>query len=70
MWRRCERSGPPISPGKRERKADRTGRIEGGFAQSQMAETSTNGNLHLISGRPLARNTVWNLIGNGEVHAG
>ncbi|HEY2545233.1 MAG TPA: flippase [Candidatus Acidoferrum sp.] len=30
-----------------------------------MAETSTNGNLHLTSGRLLARNTVWNLIGNG-----
>ena len=65
MWRRCERSGPPASPGKWERKADRTGRIEGSFAQSQMAETSTNGNLHLTSGRLLARNTVWNLIGNG-----
>jgi len=35
-----------------------------------MAETSTNGNLHLTSGRLLARNTVWNLIGNGGVHAG
>jgi O-antigen/teichoic acid export membrane protein len=30
-----------------------------------MAETSINGNLHLTSGRLLARNTVWNLIGNG-----
>jgi O-antigen/teichoic acid export membrane protein len=30
-----------------------------------MAETSTNGNLHLTSGRLLARNTVWNLIGSG-----
>ncbi|MGC1616486.1 MAG: hypothetical protein WA736_17540, partial [Candidatus Acidiferrum sp.] len=31
-----------------------------------MAEnTTTNGNLHLTSGRLLARNTVWNLIGNG-----
>src|SRR6202030_3302179 len=30
-----------------------------------MAETSTNGNLRLTSGRLLARNTVWNLIGNG-----
>jgi O-antigen/teichoic acid export membrane protein len=30
-----------------------------------MAETSTSGNLHLTSGRLLARNTVWNLIGNG-----
>ena len=30
-----------------------------------MAETSTVGNLHLTSGRLLARNTVWNLIGNG-----
>jgi O-antigen/teichoic acid export membrane protein len=30
-----------------------------------MAEIATNGNLHLTSGRLLARNTVWNLIGNG-----
>lgn len=30
-----------------------------------MAENYTNGNLHLTSGRLLARNTVWNLIGNG-----
>lgn len=30
-----------------------------------MAENTTNGNLHLTSGRLLARNTVWNLIGNG-----
>jgi O-antigen/teichoic acid export membrane protein len=31
-----------------------------------MAEnTTTSGNLHLTSGRLLARNTVWNLIGNG-----
>src|SRR5713226_2838068 len=32
-----------------------------------MAETSTNtnGNLHLTSGRLLARNTIWNLVGNG-----
>jgi len=30
-----------------------------------MAETKANGNLHLTSGRLLARNTVWNLIGNG-----
>jgi O-antigen/teichoic acid export membrane protein len=30
-----------------------------------MAENSTNGNLHLTSGRLLARNTVWNLIGSG-----
>jgi O-antigen/teichoic acid export membrane protein len=28
-----------------------------------MAETSTNGNLHLTSGRLLARNTIWNLLG-------
>jgi O-antigen/teichoic acid export membrane protein len=33
--------------------------------RSQMAENTTNGNLHLTSGRLLARNTVWNLIGNG-----
>jgi hypothetical protein len=33
--------------------------------RSQMAENTTNGNLHLTSGRSLARNTVWNLIGNG-----
>jgi O-antigen/teichoic acid export membrane protein len=30
-----------------------------------MAENTTNGNLHLTSGRLLARNTVWNLVGNG-----
>jgi O-antigen/teichoic acid export membrane protein len=30
-----------------------------------MAENMTNGNLHLTSGRLLARNTVWNLVGNG-----
>src|SRR5258708_34829983 len=30
-----------------------------------MTETSANGNLHLTSGRLLARNTIWNLIGNG-----
>lgn len=30
-----------------------------------MAETSLNHNLHLTSGRLLARNMVWNLIGNG-----
>ena len=30
-----------------------------------MAETSINGNLQLTSGRLLARNTVWNLAGNG-----
>src|SRR5260221_9740565 len=30
-----------------------------------MSETSTNANLHLTRGRLLARNTVWNLIGNG-----
>jgi O-antigen/teichoic acid export membrane protein len=30
-----------------------------------MAENTTNGNLHLTSGRLLARNTVWNLAGNG-----
>ena len=30
-----------------------------------MAENTTNGNLYLTSGRLLARNTVWNLIGNG-----
>jgi O-antigen/teichoic acid export membrane protein len=30
-----------------------------------MSETPTNGNLHLTSGRLLARNTVWNLIGSG-----
>jgi O-antigen/teichoic acid export membrane protein len=30
-----------------------------------MAETSTNGNLHLTSGSLLARNTIWNLVGNG-----
>jgi O-antigen/teichoic acid export membrane protein len=30
-----------------------------------MAETSTNGNLHLTSGSLLARNTLWNLVGNG-----
>ncbi len=30
-----------------------------------MSETSTNANLHLTRGRLLARNTIWNLIGNG-----
>src|SRR5271170_7426102 len=40
-------------------------RIEGGPAQLQMAETSINGNLHLTSGRLLAHNAIWNLIGNG-----
>lgn len=30
-----------------------------------MAETASNPNLHLTSGRLLARNTIWNLIGNG-----
>jgi O-antigen/teichoic acid export membrane protein len=30
-----------------------------------MAENSTNGNLHLTSGGLLARNTIWNLVGNG-----
>jgi O-antigen/teichoic acid export membrane protein len=30
-----------------------------------MAETSTTGSLHLTSGRLLARNTIWNLAGNG-----
>jgi O-antigen/teichoic acid export membrane protein len=30
-----------------------------------MAENTTTGNLHLTSGRLLARNTVWNLVGNG-----
>ena len=30
-----------------------------------MAEITTNANLHLTSGPLLARNTVWNLIGNG-----
>ena len=29
-----------------------------------MAESSVNGNLHLTSGRLLARNTIWNLAGN------
>ena len=28
-----------------------------------MSESSTNGNLHLTSGRLLARNTIWNLLG-------
>jgi hypothetical protein len=28
-----------------------------------MAETTTNGNPHLTSGRLLGRNTFWNLIG-------
>src|ERR1700729_602152 len=31
-----------------------------------MAETSMNGIPHLASGRLLARNTVWNMIGNGS----
>jgi len=30
-----------------------------------MAESSVSGNLHLTSGRLLARNTIWNLIGSG-----
>jgi O-antigen/teichoic acid export membrane protein len=30
-----------------------------------VAEVLTNGKLHLTSGRLLARNTIWNLIGNG-----
>src|SRR5713226_920143 len=30
-----------------------------------MAETARNHNGHLTSGRLLARNTVWNLLGNG-----
>jgi O-antigen/teichoic acid export membrane protein len=30
-----------------------------------MAEIATSANLHLTSGRLLARNTIWNLIGNG-----
>ncbi len=30
-----------------------------------MAETFTNTNMHLTSGRLLARNTIWNLIGSG-----
>src|SRR6185437_4911702 len=30
-----------------------------------MTEISQNGNLHLTSGRLLARNTLWNLAGNG-----
>jgi O-antigen/teichoic acid export membrane protein len=30
-----------------------------------MSDTSPNGNLHLTSGRLLARNTIWNLIGSG-----
>jgi O-antigen/teichoic acid export membrane protein len=30
-----------------------------------MAETTSNAKLHLTSGRLLARNTIWNLIGNG-----
>lgn len=30
-----------------------------------MAETSTNGNLHLTNSRLLLRNSIWNLIGNG-----
>jgi O-antigen/teichoic acid export membrane protein len=37
----------------------------GRLARSQMAENTTKGNLHLTSGRLLARNAVWNLIGNG-----
>src|SRR5271168_3746555 len=40
-------------------------RIEGGPVQLRMTETATNGNLHLTSGRLLARNTIWNLIGSG-----
>ncbi len=31
-----------------------------------MAELITNAKLHLTSGRLLARNTIWNLIGNGS----
>jgi O-antigen/teichoic acid export membrane protein len=30
-----------------------------------MVETSANGHLHLTSGRLLARNTIWNLVGSG-----
>ncbi len=30
-----------------------------------MAEVATTANLHLTSGRLLARNTIWNLVGNG-----
>ena len=30
-----------------------------------MAESSVTGNMHLTSGRLLARNTIWNLVGNG-----
>lgn len=30
-----------------------------------MSETASNPNLHLTSGRLLARNTIWNLAGNG-----
>jgi O-antigen/teichoic acid export membrane protein len=30
-----------------------------------MAEIATTANLHLTSGRLLARNTIWNLVGNG-----
>jgi O-antigen/teichoic acid export membrane protein len=33
--------------------------------RKEMAETSIKGNSHLTSGRLLARNTIWNLIGNG-----
>jgi len=32
-------------------------------AHAQMTETSTNGNLPLTSGRLLARNVIWNLLG-------
>ncbi len=39
---------------------------EGKPGQSRAVPSNgTNGNLHLTSGRLLARNTVWNLIGNG-----
>jgi O-antigen/teichoic acid export membrane protein len=31
-----------------------------------VAELITNAKLHLTSGRLLARNTIWNLIGNGS----
>jgi len=30
-----------------------------------MAQPTANHNLHLTSGRLLAKNAVWNLIGNG-----
>lgn len=37
----------------------------GSLTQGQLAGGASNGNLHLTSGRLLARNTVWNLLGNG-----